>query len=260
MNNPIGILDSGVGGLSIWKEVVRELPHEPIIYFADSFNCPYGAKNPEKIYQLAKKIVAYLLEKDCKLIIIACNTITVNALDRLRSDFPNVPLIGVVPVVKMAAEKTRNNVIGVLSTEATARSEYQKNLIRDYASHLLTVNLGTNRIVPLIESGDTEGLQKILPEILEPFREKKADVVALGCSHFPLIKDEIQEVLGPGVLLLDSGEAIARQATRIVIHNAINSSENKPYYEFYTSGDKDAFKKVLYDLTDTDYEVYNIIL
>lgn len=231
-NRPIGLLDSGVGGLTIWQEIVKKLPNESTIYIADSKNCPYGIKTAEEIYNLAKRLVAFLATQNVKLIVIACNTITVSCLDKLREEFKDVPIIGTVPVIKTAAEKTKKGKIGILSTVQTSKSRYQKDLIKKFAKDLEVLNIGTDKLVPLIEKG--KNVDSILPQILKPF--EKIDVLALGCTHFPLIKDKIQKILGSKVLILDSGAAIARQVRRVLKHNKILTGNKKFKRYFYTTG------------------------
>ena len=245
-NQPIGILDSGVGGLSIWKEIVKNLPHESTIYLADSINCPYGDRTEDEIYILAKRLVKFLLDKKVKLIVLACNTITVFCIDKLRIDFPNIPIVGTVPAVKTAAELTKSKKIGILSTEPTARSEYQKDLINKFAKGCFVINKGESKLVPYIEKGDTksEKIKKILRDSLKEFLAKDVDVIALGCSHFPFLKDEIGEIMGDRVKILDSGEAIARQVKRVLINNNHLSLSNNPSHIFYTTGNAKEFSKV----------------
>ncbi len=239
MNRPIGILDSGVGGLTIWKEIIKKLPNESTIYIGDSKNIPYGTKTPKGIHKLARKLVQVLVKKNVKLIVIACNTITVTSLDKLRREFPQIPIVGTVPVVKTAAEKTKKGRIGILSTVRTAKSQYQKDLIKKFAKDFKVLNIGTDKLVPLIEKG--EDVDSVLNEILEPFSE--VDVLALGCTHFPLIKDKIKKILGPKVLVLDSSAAIARQVKRVLMHNQILSNNKKAKHYFYTTGDKTIYNK-----------------
>ncbi len=240
MNKPIGIIDSGVGGLTIWQEIARQLPHESIIYVADSKHCPYGEKTPAQIYALAKKLVTFLVAKDVKLIVIACNTITVTCLDKLRKDFPQIPMIGTVPVVKTAVERSSSRKIGILSTRATANSEYQKNLIQKFASGFTVVNIGTDKLVPLVESGAIRGphAHRVLTEVLDPFQNGAVDVLALGCTHFPFLRAEMQEILGKNVQILDSRGAIARQVERILERNDSLTVQGEGTHTIYTTGEK----------------------
>lgn len=247
---PIGILDSGVGGLSIWKEINRLLPHEATVYIADSKNCPYGNKSSESIYQLAKRLVQFLLAKDVKLIVLACNTITVSCLDKLRSEFSNVPIIGTVPVIKTATEVSKTGQIGILSTERTAKSVYQRDLIARFASNCEVINIGTNNLVPFIERGefDNPKLHQALVLDLQPFKKARVDTIALGCSHFPFIKEQIQQILGSSVLILDSGQAIARQVKRVLEANNLLSQNIHAAHALYTTGKEGEFIKTVKQL------------
>lgn len=243
--NPIGVIDSGIGGLSIFREIVKKLPNESFIYLADSKNCPYGSKSSKDIYKLSKRLVEFLVKKKAKLIVIACNTITVACIDKLRKDFPKVPIIGTVPVVKTASKMTRNGRIGILSTVQTARSKYQKDLIKKYTSGLQVLNLGTNALVRIIEEGggNKSKINKILKKELKPFIEFKIDVLVLGCSHFPFLKKEISKILGKKVMILDSSGAIARQTKRILVLENLISEYNNSANTFLTTGDAREFNK-----------------
>lgn len=245
-NRPIGVLDSGVGGLSIWREIVVQLPNESTIYVADSANCPYGRRSSKEIYRLAKRLVKFLLSKNAKLIVLACNTITVSCLDKLRKDFPNIPIVGTVPVVKTAVERTKNKRIGILSTVGTAKSQYQKNLIRTFAGDCEVISIGTDKLVPFIEKGEIHGrrIKELLQRELQHFILASIDTLALGCSHFPFLKSEMQKVLGKKALILDSAGAIARQVKRVLKENGDVSKKNSPLHFLYTTGDVDTFRKV----------------
>jgi glutamate racemase len=237
-DKPIGILDSGIGGMTVAKEVITLLPNESLIYIGDSRNTPYGALSAEVIHTYARKMVMSLLQKDVKLIVIACNTITVHCIDDLRREFPQVPIIGTVPVVKSAAERSKSKRIGILSTSQTARSAYQKDLIDTYADGCTVFTHGTDDLVPLIENMvlDGEEMEKVLTHVLEKFKKERVDTLALGCTHFPLVRSSMQRILGKDILLLDSGEAIARHVKRILSKNNNLSTTNKGTYTFYTTG------------------------
>lgn len=237
MGKPIGILDSGVGGLTIWKEIAALLPHEQTIYLGDSRNAPYGVKNSEEITVLAQSLIQFLLKQDAKLIVVACNTITLNSIDALREAFPAVPIIGTVPVIKGAAQQTKTKRIGLLATSAGGNSLYVQNLIKTHASNCDVIIVSTDKLVPLIENGgsNTEEMKVLLKEELKPF-VGTIDTLVLGSTHFPFIRSEIQDILGPGVLLLDTGPAIARQTKRILEANKLVSVEKKEADHFYTTG------------------------
>ncbi len=248
MSNSIGILDSGVGGLSVWREIVSLLPDESIIYLADQANIPYGNKSAEEITVLAKRSVGFLVKQQIKLLVIACNTITVTCLSDLRLAYPDMPIIGVVPVVKAAAEVSKNKRIGVLSTVATANSEYQRNLINKFADDCFVLNIGTDKLVPSVESGEVDGsyLRNILQKELRPFEEQNVDALVLGCTHFPFLEPVMKRMVGEKTQILDSGKAVARQVERILKHNRIGEDTKSfaPTYDFYTTGDAIKFEWV----------------
>jgi glutamate racemase len=246
-NNPIGILDSGVGGLTVLKNIVSLLPNESTVFIGDSLNTPYGTKTTEEIYSFSRKMIDFLLEKRVKIIVIACNTITVSCLDQLRKDYPGLPIVGTVPVIKTAVSLTKTKRIGVLSTKRTAESQYQKNLILSYSDGVHVVNVGTNDLVPLIEKGicDGEELEALLRSILLPFQKEQIDTLALGCTHFPLLQKKIQAILGTGITLLDSGAAIARQVHRILLQNNAEALlQQKASSSFFTTGERAIAKKM----------------
>jgi glutamate racemase len=244
--HPIGILDSGVGGLTVLSAIVKELPHESIIYIGDSQNTPYGKKTEEEIYHLSKRLIEFLLKKEVKLIVIACNTITVSCLERLRTDYPDIPIVGTVPVIKTAAAVSKNKRISILSTTRTAQSDYQKHLIEEFANDCVVFNNGTDALVPLIEQGkvESEEMADALKKVLSQFSNEDIDVLALGCTHFPFLEKQMQEFLGPSVQLLDSGGAIARQVKRVLEHNDSFAAEGDGKIEIYTTGNKEISKKL----------------
>jgi len=245
-NNPIGILDSGSGGLTVCKEVVRVLPDESVVYIADSKNIPYGEKSSEEIFVLAKNLIKFLLSKRAKIIVIACNTITVSCLDDLRKEFSDIPIVGTVPVIKKAAEITKNKRVGIFSTTKTAESNYQKVLIQRFAQDCTITTVGSDEIVPLIEAGKAQGqdMKNVLERVLTPFKDAEIDTLCLGCTHFPIIENDIQEILGKEVILLEPSSAIARHTKKILMHNNEISDELNKKYTFYTTGDSRQFETV----------------
>lgn len=260
-NNSIGIMDSGVGGFSVWKEIIHELPNESTIYIADSKNIPYGTRTAEEIYELAGRLVAFLLTQQVKMVVVACNTITVTGLERLRQKYPMVPIIGTVPVIKTAAEVTKSKRIGVLSTVRTNESEYQKKLIETFAQDCLVTTVGTDLLVPFVERGELEGanLEAVIRRVVEPFKQADVDTVALACTHFPFLEAEIWNVLGNAVRLLEPSSAIARHAKRVLTSNdAVADQSHKPEHRFFTTGDKDLFADVLAKLLPQAPESYQV--
>ena len=242
---PIGIFDSGFGGLSIFQAVITELPWESIVYFGDNANCPYGGKTFTEIKKLTLKGLTKLLKYNVKLIVVACNTATVAGMDYYRQKI-KIPIVGVVPVVKTAVEQTKSNKIAVLSTPATARSLYLKRLIKKFAGDKLVFNLAIDNLVWRIEKGeiDSPAISKILRQSLESLPRKKVDIIALGCTHFPFLRHVIEKIVGPKIKILDSGDAVARQVRRILTQNQALNLRPKPTYYFLTSGDKVKFKQI----------------
>lgn len=244
---PIGVFDSGVGGLTILREIQRQLPAESILYIGDTANCPYGGRSADEIHQLARQMMRRLRQHGAKLVVVACNTISVNCIDLLRGEFPETPIVGTAPAVKTASAVSKSRRIGVLSTVATANSPYQAMLVEQFAADCQVTNVGTNELVPRIERGawSTE-LPEVLPDVLAPFREAEVDALVLGCTHYPLLRNEISRILGPGVAVLDSGEAIARQVGRVLESNGLlNTSGEPPTYRYLTTAESPALTNVL---------------
>ncbi len=250
----IGILDSGIGGLTVAREVVRLLPHEDIMYAGDRKNAPYGARSKNEILDLSRKMVEFLLKKNVKAVVAACNTITVNCLGDLRNEYPEIPIIGTVPVIKTAVERTRSQRIGILSTTATATSAYQENLITKFAGDCSVVNAGSDELVPYIEAGKIDGkeLEVILDRVLKIFKENRIDMLALGCTHFPYIREQIAKILGKDVEVLDSGAAIARQVKRVLEVNMALNTKNTAKYELHFTGGNSLPIKVINNLWGGD--------
>ena len=252
MNNvPIGIIDSGSGGLSIWKEIISLLPAESTLYIGDHAYLPYSEKSTIFIRHRVAKLIEFLIKKHVKLIVIACNTATVAGIDWYRLQFPTVPIIGVVPVVKTAAAMTKTNTMCILSTKYTAKSMYQKKLIKQFASHATVIAIGSSRLVKYIESTEDTRMEiiKELQVILKPILHSNIDVLVLGCTHFPFIQEEIRQVIGARIAILDSGPAVARQVKRILENNNDITHTLNASHVLYTTGDtKDVsaiYKKLL---------------
>lgn len=244
-NAPIGILDSGLGGLTIWREIRRELPGESTIYIGDQAYQPYGGKSVRVIRQRVKRLITFLLGKGAKVIVVACNTATVAGIDVYRRWFPAVPIIGVVPVVKTAASITKTKHVAIISTPYTAASGYQKRLIRSFANGCIVENIGVPDLAAIIEQGKTGGRgTAILHRYLDPIMKKNIDVLALGCTHYPFIKETIQTMVGKGVVVIDSGGAVARHTARILDATTLRGRERKPYTVFYTTGDASHVSRV----------------
>ncbi len=248
----IGILDSGVGGLTVWGEMVTLLPTVSTIYVGDSKNCPYGTKTEEEIWKLTQKLVQFLLTQNVSLIVIACNTISVITLERLRVTYPDMLFIGTVPAIKLAVAESKKRRIGILSTPRTAESAYQQALIKQFAIDCEVLNLGTDRLVPLVEQGELVGdrATQVLKEVVQPFIEKEVDTLVLGCTHFPFLKEPMQSLLGSEVRILDSGQAIARQVKRVLEEKQI-PTDLSGKHRFFTSGEREQMHRLLQTLDDS---------
>ncbi|MDI7278124.1 MAG: glutamate racemase [Anaerolineae bacterium] len=218
MRDPIGLFDSGVGGLTVLREVRRLLPEWDALYVADSANCPYGARPPEEIRSLSEGITRYLLARGACCIVVACNTASAAALHYLRGRFPGVGLVGMVPAVKPAAALTRSGTIGVLATPATLAGQLMAEVVERHASGVRVLTQACPGLVQQVEAGDLEGpvTEALLRRYLEPLLEGKADVIVLGCTHYPFLIPAIRRLVGPDVPVLDPSEAVARQVRRVL--------------------------------------------
>ncbi len=251
-NYPIGLFDSGIGGTSIWKEIHELLPYENTIYLADSKNAPYGQKSKDEIIQLSCKNTEFLLKQNCKLIVVACNTATTNAIKELRAKY-DIPFIGIEPAIKPAALNSENNSIGILATQGTLTSELFYQTTQKFQNTRIIEQIG-HGLVPLIENGELESLQMkhLLEEYLNPMIEANIDYLVLGCSHYPYLIPQIKKILPKHIKIIDSGEAVARQTKKILIENVgLNSNTKKAETTFYTNSNP----KVLIDLLEHRYEV-----
>ncbi len=246
-NSPIGIFDSGVGGLTIYEEIHRLLPHENIIYLADSKNAPYGEKSKEEIIDISVKNTEFLLSHDCKLIVVACNTASTNAVKYLRDNY-DIPIIRVQPAIKPAALNSKTKVVGILATKSTLKSELLFETSQRFAKGIEVVEKVGVGLVTLIESGKMHSpeMTDLLNKHVQPMMEKNIDHLVLGCTHYPFLTDQIKEIVGDQVTILDSGEAIARQ-TKVILNqeNLINLDSGKIRRVFYTNKDPQVMQKIL---------------
>lgn len=245
-NRPIGVFDSGVGGLSVWRAMRKLLPQESLIFLADSGNVPYGEKTTAQLEDLTSRITQFLLDRDCKLIVVACNTATVHTIAHLRGKFPQVSFVGVVPVVKTLSSRTRTGTIAVLSTPATSKSDYLAGLIHEFAPDKHVVNVGCDGLEDLVENGVTsrKATTALLERHLAPVISSDADVVGLGCTHYPFLRGRIKSMLGPGVTLFDPSRPVARRVRQILTEQDALAENDKPTFEFYTTGNLEVFARV----------------
>lgn len=247
MHRPIGIFDSGVGGTSIWREVVKLLPLEDTLYLADSANAPYGEKSKEAILQLSVKNTEFLLEQGCKLIIVACNTATTNAIDHLRANYP-VPFIGIEPAIKPAALQTKTKKVGVLATKGTLSSRLFHSTSKMFAEGITIVEQEGKGLVELIEAGKTHSpeMRNLLMGFVQPMLEQQIDCLVLGCTHYPYLIPVLKELLPKNVTIIDSGEAVARQTKAVLQANQLLSENGTDArHRFYTNKDTEVLKSLV---------------
>lgn len=246
-DQPIGIFDSGVGGTSIWKEINGLLPNEHTIYLADSKNAPYGEKSEENILGLSIKNTGLLLKHDCKLIVVACNTATTNAIDYLRKNY-EIPFIGIEPAIKPAALQSKSKTVGILATKGTLSSSLFHSTSENHADGIRIIEREGTGLVRLIESGkaESEASKELLEIYLAPMLAAGIDHLVLGCTHYPYLIPVLEELLPEGVTIIDSGEAVARQTKAVLKENdMLNSSKEKGTIQFYTNSDVSVLKDFL---------------
>lgn len=247
---PIGIFDSGVGGTSIWKEIHQLLPYEDTIYLADSANAPYGNRSQEEIVALSIKNTEALLAMGCKIIVVACNTATTNAIDMLRNNF-DIPIIGIEPAIKPAALQTHNKSIGILATKGTLSSALFHKTSETFTKDISVVEIVGEGLVPLIEKGalDSPEMQQLLKTYTAPMIAANIDYLVLGCSHYPYIIPQLQEILPTSVTIIDSGEAVAKHTKKMLDEKGLLSAEKKtPNLVFYTNTDTATLAFLLKDV------------
>ena len=244
-NSPIGIFDSGLGGLSICKEIIELLPNESIVYLADSINAPYGEKSKEDIIQLSIKNTELLLELNCKVIVVACNTATTNAISILRERF-DVPIIGIEPAIKPAALQTKTGKIGVLATEGTLKSELFLLTAEQFRDSLELIEIKGENLVRLIEAGEMEKTKPLLIKYLLPMIEAGVDNIVLGCTHYPFLIPLIKEIVPDSIVIIDSGRAVAKQ-TQVILssQNILSNDSGIGEKVFYTNNDLQIFESFL---------------
>lgn len=239
---PIGVFDSGLGGITVMQELVKRLPQEDFLYVADSGHCPYGGKSAEEITARARAITEALLARGAKLIVVACNTATIAAIETLRADYP-VSFVGMEPAVKPAAARTYSGVIGVLATGAALAGEKLHKLIREHAGGVRVITQPCPGLVERVELGDLNGPQtrQLVERYTQPLLESGADVLVLGCTHYPFLRPLIAEVVGPRVVIMDTGEAVSRRTEALLLaEGLLVASPLSGKVQWFSTGDADA--------------------
>lgn len=227
MNNkslrPIGIFDSGIGGLTVLRAIRQLMPDEPLLYLADQVHVPYGPRPMEEVRFFSEAITRYLLQQGARLIVVACNAASAAALKYLRSVFPNVPFVGMEPAVKPAVEHTHSGIVGVLATPATFQGELYASVVERFAQGVKLLQSNCPGLVNQIEKGELESIEthRILEGALRPMLDQGIDTIVLGCTHYPFVIPLIQQITGPGVRVIDPAPAIARQAQRLLVAGSL---------------------------------------
>ncbi len=263
-SSPIGVFDSGIGGVTVLRAIRELLPSEDLIYFGDSANLPYGEKTLEEIRCLSEAVVDFLLKEKCKLIVIACNTASAAALKHLRAVHPEVNFIGMEPAVKPAAEQTQSGVVGVLATTATFQGALFASVVERFAQDVVVLRQPCPGLVQQIETGKAEAAdtEKMLREWLEPMMENHIDTLVLGCTHYPFVMPTLKKILGEKVKIIDPAPSVARHVKRVLEEKKLlktgtekkgdegtGDEEEKGKTIFYTSGDVENFRETLFTLT-----------
>jgi len=246
-SSPIGVFDSGIGGLSVWKEIVKTLPEESIIYYGDGKNCPYGGKSREELIELSESIVRFFIEKGVKLIVVACNTATAGAISHLRKNY-DIPFVGMEPAVKPAAQHSKSGIIAILATAATLEGDLFRETSERFAGEVTILSSIGEGFVELIESGreNSPEAEETVRATVDPLLRQGADHLVLGCTHYPFMTEVLVKVIGEReVTLLDPAPAIAQRVKEVLRERDVLAPVNQhPNYEFFTSADEEYRKRL----------------
>lgn len=263
MNAPIGVIDSGVGGLTVAKQIMKELPNETIYYIGDTARCPYGPRDAKEVKAFTWQMAKTLLKKNIKMLVIACNTATAVALNSLQKQL-SIPVIGVINAgARAAVKKTKRNEIVVLATAGTIKSGAYENALLSLSTKAKIIPLSCPTFVPLVESGEYEGpfAFDLVKSGLKPLSNKKYDTVILGCTHYPIIQHHIEKVVGPDVFVLSSAEETAKEVKEHLTYRGELSTVSEPHSIFYTTGSVPIFKTIAQNwLEETSLDVRRIKL
>ncbi|EKN65020.1 glutamate racemase [Neobacillus bataviensis LMG 21833] len=247
MKQPIGVIDSGVGGLTVAKEIIRQLPNERIIYLGDTARCPYGPRSKNEVKKFTWELTDFLLKKNIKMLVIACNTATAAALDEIRKEL-SIPVLGVInPGARAAIKRTKNYRVGIIGTLGTVKSGAYEKALKSLNSRLFVTSHACPKFVPLVESGEYNGpiAERIVDEALTPILDQNLDTLILGCTHYPLLEPLVKKVMGENVHVISSGDETAREISAILQYSGqLDESEVEPEHEFYTTGSKSLFSKI----------------
>ena len=256
-NAPIGVFDSGVGGISVLRHIHAALPNESLVYCADSRFAPYGSKSPQAIRGRALYLTDFLLDQGVKALVIACNTATAAAVAQLRERY-ELPIVGMEPAVKPAAAATKTGVVGVLATSGTLASAQFAALLESYGRHITVVTEACHSLVECIERGELDGgeTRRLLALYVSPLLQAGADTIVLGCTHYPFVRSLIEELVGPDVTLIDTGAAVARQLQKRLDGAALQAAPGgQGRVRFWSNGEMPQAAAVITRLWGTGAEV-----
>ncbi|OIO02911.1 glutamate racemase [Candidatus Desantisbacteria bacterium CG_4_10_14_0_8_um_filter_48_22] len=244
---PVGIFDSGIGGLTVAREVFNHLPHENVVYFGDTARVPYGTKSADTIRKFCKGNIKFLLTHGVKLVIVACNTASATAMGFLREKFPSVPIIDVIaPAARLAVLCTKNRKIGVIGTESTVSSGSYEREIKNSGPDIKVFPESCPLFVPLVEEGwfNRKETVSIAGEYLKDLKKEKIDTLILGCTHYPLLRETIKKIMGSGVSIVDSGGVASECADVLRERGLANEGKGKGWHKFFVSDNPEKFKKI----------------
>lgn len=240
-NSPIGVYDSGFGGLSVWRELHRRLPNESLIYLGDGKNCPYGGRPREEIIGFAEEAVERLVAMGAKMVVVGCNTATTAAIDHLRAKWSDMPIVGLEPAVKPACLTTQTGRIAVLATAHSLQSEMFLRTAANYAKGVEVLKVEGREFVEIVEAGEehTERAAMAVRRVVEPLLDKGIDRIVLGCTHYPFLRPHIERVIGDrDIQVIDSGEAVARRVEWLLErYDIAAASDHTPTYDYMTYAD-----------------------
>lgn len=247
MKQAIGVMDSGVGGLTVAREIMRQLPNEKIIYLGDTARCPYGPRSKYEVKKFTWQLTRFLLKRNIKMLVIACNTATAAVLEDIQQEL-SIPVIGVIFPGARAAIKTTNNYrVGIIGTIGTVKSGAYERALKALNSRLHVESLACPKFVPLVESGEYSGsiAEKIVSEALQPLLNQRLDTLILGCTHYPLLEPLIKKIMGPEVSVISSGDETAREISTILQYKGLlTENDEEPVHEFYTTGSRAIFSQI----------------
>ena len=261
-NGSIGIFDSGVGGLTVLRQIQAKLPHENLLYLADQAHVPYGPRPDAEVQRFSLEISRFLINQGAKIIVVACNTASAAALDYLRRTIPDIAFVGMEPAIKPGAGETKSGRVGVLATAGTFDSQRYANLMTRFAREVTVFEDPCPGLVERIEDGDLDSPETmwILRSALTPMLKENIDTLVLGCTHYPFVVPLIEQIVGPGVSIIDPAPAVAMQTLRILEKQSLVTPSDSPgTTTAYTSGNPDSFHSLILKLLGLDIPASSVI-